>query len=226
MDSQHRKAKNQTRPLLTRLAEYRNQYGTLALIKKTIYRFISPLIDYSDNLIFEWRGGKLPKIQARCPLDVAIGSQSDMTKIVDFYGCREDSPQVSKIRKRLAAGDKPYLAWSNTELVHISWVSRRKKVEMKEIWGNLIFKENQAYVYHCNTKSSFRGNHIFPVVLQQIIEDAHSSNLQQVFVSCRASNLASSRGIQKAGFSLVRRLRALRIFGKKVGPKSIQIEKE
>jgi RimJ/RimL family protein N-acetyltransferase len=204
--------------------EYYKQYGVFGLSRKIIHRIIALFVDYSSNLLFEWDGTTLPQIETRCPLNIRTGSKDDIHRLAVFYNYSEDSPPLLKLKERLARGDRPYLAFSKETLVHISWLSRSSKLEMGEIWGYLSFKKDQAYIFHCHTKAGFRGENIFPVVLQQILNDMASGGVKQVFITCRKSNIASAKGIQKAGFSLKRKLCALRLFGKKVGPKIIAVD--
>lgn len=215
--------RNKARQFLVDLQRYQKRYGTFHLFTKIIHRLISPIIDCSSNLLFEWHGTGLSQIEEKCSLEIDIGSEADINNIVNFYGFSKNSSGELKTRERLARGDKPYLAFSGESLVHISWLSRWPKVWVSAIWGYLSLKKGQAYIFKCSTNDHFRGKNIYPIVLQRILKDMAADNVKQVFITCHPSNIASIKGIEKAGFSLQRKLYAFRVFGKKIGSKMVEV---
>jgi RimJ/RimL family protein N-acetyltransferase len=128
------------------------------------------------------------------------------------------------LKERFEKGDKPYLAFCGRVLAHVAWVCKRPEVEMGEIWGSLAFRDNEAYIMDCNTFFTFRGKNIYPVVLQRILKDLAAEKVGKVYIGCRTSNKASLKGIRKAGFSFVKTIRAVRLFGRKIGPGTIPAE--
>ncbi len=210
--------------LRMRLRKYRGRYGTLGLAKKIIHRVTSRIIDFSSNQIFECSPSCPVELAAKCPLDIRVGSEADLNSIASFHGYSEKSPQISKLEKRFSYGDIPYLAFSGKTLAHVSWLCRRSEVEMEEIWASLAFRDNEAYIMDCNTFFTFRGKNIYPVVLQRILKDLAAEKVGKVYIGCRTSNKASLKGIRKAGFSFVKTIRAVRLFGRKIGPGTIPAE--
>lgn len=208
--------------LQMKLRKYRGRLGTLGLVKNVIHRLTCRIIDFSSNQLFEWNHYPIPELAVKCPLEVRVGSDADLNLIASFHGYTEKSPQVAKLKERLEKGDKPYLAFSSRTLAHVTWLCRRKEVEMREIWGALAFRDNEAYIMDCKTGFLFRGKDIYPAVLRHILKDLAAENVSKVYIACRTSNTSSFRGIEKAGFSPVRKIRAFRLFGKKIGAKTIQ----
>jgi hypothetical protein len=206
------------------LRKYRGRYGVLGCIKKAVHRIIAPVFDFSSNALFQWSGSNLPPLlTAKCPLEIRVGSDADLNLIASFHGYTEESPQIAALKKRLEQGDKPYLAFCGMALAHIAWVCRRREVEMGEIWGSIALGDNEAYIMDCHTSFIFRGKGIYPVVLQRILKDLAEERVNRAYIGCRTSNMASLKGISKAGFSPAKKIRAVRLFGKKVGAKTIQL---
>lgn len=204
------------------LRKYRRRYGTIAIAKKVIYRLTSRIFDFSSSQLFEWRGLCTPELSAECPLEIRFGNDSDLNSIASFHAYTEKSPEIAVLRERLEKGDRPYLAFSGKTLAHVAWVCRRKQVDAPEIWASLLFKDNQAYIRDCKTSFIFRGKNVYPVVLQHILRDLKAENVGTVYIACRTSNTASLKGIEKAGFLPIRKIQAVRLFGRKIGVKIIQ----
>ena len=205
-----------------RLRKYRGRYGTLGLAKKVIHRITSPVFDFSSNQLFEWSGDSIPELAAKCPLEIRVGGDANLNLIASFHGYTEESHQIAGLKERFEKGDKPYLVFCGRVLAHVAWVCRRNEVEMEEIWASLKFKNRQAYIMDCKTFFTFRGKNIYPVVLQRILRDLSGEDVEKVFIGCNPSNTASIKGIKKAGFAPLRKIRAVRLFGKKIGAKIIQ----
>lgn len=207
--------------LRMRLRKYRGRYGTLGLAKKIIHRVTSRIIDFSSNQIFECSPSCPVELAAKCPLEIRVGGDADLNLIAGFHGYTEKSHQIAGLKERFEKGDKPYLAFCGRVLAHVAWVCKRPEVEMGEIWGSLAFRDNEAYIMDCETFFTFRGKNIYPVVLQRILKDLSAENVEKVFIGCSLSNTASIKGIKKAGFAALRKIRAVSLFGKKIGAKAI-----
>jgi predicted acetyltransferase len=50
----------------------------------------------------------------------------------------------------------------------------------------------------CWTHPDFRGHGLYPYLLQKIIED-YQNNIDKIYIFASTSNIASQRGIEKAG---------------------------
>jgi RimJ/RimL family protein N-acetyltransferase len=67
------------------------------------------------------------------------------------------------------------------------------------------------WIYHCRTHESAQGLGIYPFVLSAIQRDYFTRGSREGIIYTTIQNIASQRGIVKAGFRLERELRALRI---------------
>lgn len=210
-------------PLRMILLKYRSRYGTLGMVKKAICRITSHIIDFSSIQFFAWNGDSVPALTAKCPLEIRTGSEADLSRIASFHGLTEDARRIKQFKERLEKGDKPYLGFSGKTLAHVAWLCHRPQVEMGEIWGSLAFRDNEAYIMDCNTFFTFRGKNIYPVVLQRILKDLAAEKVGKVYIGCRTSNKASLKGIRKAGFLPFKKIHAVKLFGKKLGAKTIQL---
>jgi len=100
------------------------------------------------------------------------------------------------------------LAWMGEQLVHIGWITPSKKCKKR-----FPYIPEKAYMIGpCQTAPSFRGNRIFPFVLQQISRSLPGCD--EYWISANEKNLASIRGIEKAGARHVGRfVRKKRLWG-------------
>jgi hypothetical protein len=91
--------------------------------------------------------------------------------------------------------EETYLALARVskQLVHISWVSPYKKCKRRFPF----IPERACMIGPSQTVSSFRGNRIYPFVLQQISRSL--SGYDEHWICVHEKNVASIKGIEKAG---------------------------
>jgi RimJ/RimL family protein N-acetyltransferase len=114
-----------------------------------------------------------------------------------------------KLRYLITMGCSVYLAkWNGTIAGRyvLCNLSRFRPYSYNE---HELFQENDSYyVFFCRTYESFRGNGIFPQILELICEDVWRENpCGVIYSSADVGNRPSQRGIEKAGFRLAGRLR-------------------
>lgn len=73
-----------------------------------------------------------------------------------------------------------------------------------------INKYNYPVIGDCYTYESFRGNSIYPYMLQKASIDALEKN-NEVYVLASPNNIPSIKGIEKSGFILLCSIQAIRI---------------
>lgn len=85
------------------------------------------------------------------------------------------------------------LVWVGEQLAHIEWVVPSKKCR----WRYPIIPEKMCMISAVQTVPSFRGNRIFPFVLQRICR--HTPGWDEYWMLVNEKNDASIKGIKKAG---------------------------
>jgi hypothetical protein len=103
-----------------------------------------------------------------------------------------------------------YGAWLSGRLVHYSWVQVSGAHWIRKAGRYVDIKPGEFWIYECRTSTSARGLGIYPYVLTVISRD-HLRNGGQGIIYTTGVNIASQRGISKAGFHLKETLRGLRI---------------
>ena len=209
-------------PLRMRLRTWRARYGIWGIFKQAVRKAVSPFFQHVCNQLFVWSGEPLPSVDCGCKLDIRIGTGEDIKYIAALQGWTPESPGIADVTQRLSKGDRPYLAFCDRTLAHISWVCRRAEVEKEEIGAILHLEPDEAYVMDCKTFFTFRGKNIYPFVLQRILNDLRTEGVRRVYISCLPSNRASQQGILKAGFAKAGRVRVLKLLGRQVGSAKVR----
>jgi len=77
------------------------------------------------------------------------------------------------------------------------WININRKHYMGEIDKNIVFKTETVFIYDCITPVTFRGLGYYPSLIRQlsILYSQYS-----VFIYTLSNNIASQKGIKKAGF--------------------------
>ena len=116
-------------------------------------------------------------------------------------GITSATPEVNGIK--LQQNGNEFTIQENDVLVH------RSRIFMKSnLLANFGFKGRLLTIGDCMTDDRYRGKGVYPSVLNYL--GGRYAKERQVYVLVAPDNLASVRGIQKAGFTFKARLKAKR----------------
>jgi hypothetical protein len=127
----------------------------------------------------------------------------------------QDKKYLKIFNNFLDVGDIGYYAYLNGECIHRSWVQfGEKEVKVHRFLKRKI-KKNEAFIHYCETASWARGKNIYASVLSKIVND-FGGRYNDFYISTDNKNIASQKGIIKAGFVEIERNRILIILGIKI----------
>jgi RimJ/RimL family protein N-acetyltransferase len=113
--------------------------------------------------------------------------------------------------KRLRRGDLCYTVCIDGHLAHCSWVQRSGSHPITEAGVSVRVGSGEFWIYDCCTPAWARGQGIYPATLQLIINDHFEAGYCTAWIYTSRENLASQKGILRAGFGLVGTSVALRV---------------
>jgi hypothetical protein len=91
-----------------------------------------------------------------------------------------------------------YAVFCNNELAHISWLFLAKN-EALQPPRLLRLAADEGEITACVTLPDFRGKGLYPFAIQSICEEARQRGIRRIFMKTKPNNVASQRGIRKAG---------------------------
>jgi RimJ/RimL family protein N-acetyltransferase len=94
-----------------------------------------------------------------------------------------------------------YGVYYKDQLANISWLITSEHDRMINP-RNVKLKQGEAEITHCVTLPEFRGLGLYPFAIRSLCEVAAGMGAKRVFMITNVNNLASQRGMQKAGLSL------------------------
>lgn len=94
------------------------------------------------------------------------------------------------------------------EIEHISWVYYTDDPNRF-----ISLRSGEAEIKYCLTLPECRGRGLYPRVLKTIASQLLRQGVRRVFICVNADNHASIRGVMKAGFVRVDRVRVVKVFG-------------
>jgi RimJ/RimL family protein N-acetyltransferase len=118
---------------------------------------------------------------------------------------------VSDGLRRLHRGDLCYTVWVDGRLAHYSWVQRSGSHPLTEAGVSVPVGGGEFWIYHCWTAEWARGKGIYPATLKRIVSEHFEAGYRTALIYTTRENIASQKGILRAGFGLVATLRALRV---------------
>lgn len=199
--------------MMARIKGLIKKYGILGLLKKALRKICSFVFWHKTLNFYAISSVRKTSIEASCPLEIRKGGWEDIDLIAGMLKDTDESVVSKRVKYLLDNGGEMFLAFSKGQLAHIAWLLYSPGI--CEASHSVKIKQDEAYISSCYTHHRLRGRNIYPAVLQHILEYATARNVDTYFISTDSSNIASIKGIEKAGFSFVGKLRIFRLFGKK-----------
>jgi len=112
---------------------------------------------------------------------------------------------------RLERGDECCGAWIGDDLVHYSWIQLEGKHAITSAAIEIPLRTGEFWIYNCRTSETHRGRRIYPRTLERIVLDRFAAGSTTAWIYTTENNIASQRGVERAGFVRVQALRALRL---------------
>lgn len=176
-------------------------------VRQSLFRN-DPILVYSLRLNeaagieVEWR--KVPQIR-----------QGDLVELEQIAGKFRPLPWEFLCHRYDGVKDF-FVAQSAGEIQHISWIYYRQDPNRLLRLGAL-----DAEIKYCLTLEAFRGRGLYPKVLATIARFLSERGFKRVFICVHKNNFPSIRGIEKAGFKYVGRIRLVKIMGFQVSRKFV-----
>jgi GNAT superfamily N-acetyltransferase len=140
-----------------------------------------------------WRGDSVPDLGALPGF--AARPETDRVLIRQVTG--QPAPTVEA---RLGSGNDLFVATLDGKPVGYGWLAHRCG-GIDELDFSFGLPAGDAYLWDFATLPNWRGLGVYPHLLQAIVR--HASGVERFWIGYEARNLASARGIQKAGFRVI-----------------------
>jgi GNAT superfamily N-acetyltransferase len=137
-----------------------------------------------------WRGDPLPDLP---PIpDLVTEPAEDFRRLIELTGIDEGG-----IRERLAHNHRPWLARLGIEPVGYGWIAA-DQTAIPHLGLTLAYRPGDRYLWDFATLPPWRGRGIYPRLLQAMVR--HDQEADRFWIGHDHANLASMRGIARAGF--------------------------
>jgi hypothetical protein len=144
-----------------------------------------------------WRGDTRPDLTPLANLEV-----SNTTDITTISSVNELSP--SEVRRRIAAGNQPYVAFLNGVPAAYGWVAS-ERVDIGELGIDSALPAGDRYLWDFGTVPNFRGLGIYPRLLDAILS-SEAERAERFWIIHAPENAPSGVGMSRAGFESIAEL--------------------
>ncbi|MGE3541339.1 MAG: N-acetyltransferase family protein [Candidatus Tectimicrobiota bacterium] len=124
----------------------------------------------------------------------------------------EHLPDRQLFPARFARGEQFWTAQCEQRIVSYCWVTS-EPVEIGEIRCVMSSRVDEVYIYDAFTFPEYRGNNLYPVLLQRVLEYSRQQGRRRALIFVLSDNAASIRGVQKAGFQEFQRVTYRNVLG-------------
>ena len=137
----------------------------------------------------------IPEIAPTIPTEFCQIELGDVSELASVAG--EDFRQEAF--RRLESGRMCYAARVDGQIAAWGWVSFNEEyVGEVRLFLNLL--PGEAYIWDCITLPEFRQNHLYSSLLVYIQGELRKSGVCRTWIGANFDNVASQRGIERAGF--------------------------
>lgn len=158
---------------------------------------MAPFMSKKTLCLFEvdLKTAKLPVCEAR--LDVTY-------HLLDTAAWRVQ-PQTGHItdrhlfQARLNRGEQFWTAQQETRIVSYCWATC-EAVDIGELRCVVRPRPDEVYLYDAFTFAQYRGQNLYPAILHRILMQSRDAGMRRALIFVMSDNVASIRGVQKAGF--------------------------
>jgi len=106
---------------------------------------------------------------------------------------------LDEISKRLETGRQCYVARVDGQIAAYGWVSFVEE-DIGEMNLRIKLLPGEAYIWDCVTLPVFREKLLYSALLIYMLNELHTQNTCRVWIGADLDNIASQKGIARAGF--------------------------
>jgi GNAT superfamily N-acetyltransferase len=141
-----------------------------------------------------WKGDPLPELDPVPGFELTAAPDTEVLE-------RLSDLTLNEIRERIDHGHQPYLALIGGEPAAYGW-SAWKRAEIGELGVDFALPDGDRYLWDFVTLPAYRGQGIYPHMLQGIIR-VELDGAERFWIGHDLDNVASTRGIEKAGLPVI-----------------------
>jgi GNAT superfamily N-acetyltransferase len=115
-------------------------------------------------------------------------------------------------QSRLERGEQFWTAQLDGKIISYCWATDAP-VEIGELRRVIAPRRGEIYLYDAFTFPAYRGQNLYPAILNRILLHSRQQDLQRALIFVLDDNVASIRGVQKAGFCEFQRVTYCNLLG-------------
>ena len=109
------------------------------------------------------------------------------------------SDTSAEFRQRFETGRQCYGVWVMGEPAAFGWVSYEEE-QIGELNLRIRLLTGEVYIWDCATAPRFRGNGLYSALLAYILGELRAESLCRAWIGADLENVASQKGMARAGF--------------------------
>lgn len=121
-------------------------------------------------------------------------------------------PERHLYAARFARGEHFWTVQQADVILAYCWATQ-EPVEIGELRCVVSPRADEIYLYDAFTFPESRGQNLYPALLQRVLDASRQAGLRRALIFVMSDNVASIRGVQKAGFREFQRVTCQHIFG-------------
>jgi hypothetical protein len=154
--------------------------------------------------------GPLAEVTPLLPVQFSRAGQESIPALAAAMG---GSPR--EIEKRLESGKRCYTAWVGDGLAAYGWISFQEEA-IGELNLRVRLLPGEAYIWDCATLPPYRQNGLYSALLAGMLAGLQADQFCRTWIGANLENVASQRGMRRAGFHHVADLVLAKVFARRL----------
>lgn len=171
------------------------------------------LFDYTQLDLFGWTQSEQPDLPTRSGISFRHLENTDFEDIKLSGGRFAQQARRYYEERGIRSA---YGVFVGTELAHVSWLYTHEGY-VREPYCHLKLNEDEVEIVNCYTLEAYRGRRLYTYAIHHLVREAFLQNMRGVYMMTDYDNVASRRGILRAGLRPIGRVNYLVLFPKKLG---------
>ena len=122
----------------------------------------------------------------------------------------KEGETAADLIRRFETGRQCYTAWVEGQLAAYGWVSLEDE-KIGELNLRVKLLPGEAYIWDCATLPAHRRKHLYSALLAHVLGELSAGGLCRAWIGADLDNVASQKGIARAGFHHVADLAVARV---------------
>lgn len=190
--------------IIRNILKFISHHSLGEFLKRSCRILIKPL--YENNARYIFKLNLSSAVDADPALVIKEITIADINRMLDVMYINS-----VELQKRFDHGDRCFAVLDENKIISYFW-ARFADREFPELHLKFNLHSNQTWMYNAITVKAARGRGLYPNIIRHMAKVLMNSGIDEAFIDVDPDNIASRRGLEKAGCKYIVLVRVKKMF--------------